>query len=331
MPKYIYRVLNRQEEMNDNIICSRYLNSSIYEINPKYRLRFGQDALDYITAHIISGNKISTTWISCSKDFNILRSYATSQNDIRPHVAIIKNHYETEIKSFAFNELSQMFKYGLIDEEQLIRHIRNLRLSEIEKFVIDLSNGSDYFYNLFIGSEMVNKRDGNLKLEPCLRESRYANKDSEVLVLGQISKCDYQILQPLQYDLLYALLNNGTIEEINKGILNIIKELKINYLCCAYNIEANEEFNGILKEIFSLLNEKEKNIFYKIYIERKTISFLTDNDYILKNEVINIQRDILKKIVFLLNETRLFGLNTENIRTLEEDKVLKKKFNNLTK
>ena len=80
-----------------------------------------------------------------------------------------------------------------------------------------------------------------------------------------------------------------------------------------------------------MLNEKEKNIFYKIYIERKTISFLTDNDYILKNEVINIQRNILRKIIFLLNETRLFGLNTENIRTLEEDKVLKKKFNNLTK
>lgn len=232
------------------ILCRKYFEYAPHFLSSQYQLKFGEDALDFITRHITCGNKISTTWISCSKDFNILKSYATSQTELRPCIAVIHHHNKTELKSIAFSDIAKLFGYGLIDDIQFVRYIRNLKLYEIEKFVIDLSNGHDNFYRLFIDSEMVNNKNGTIKTDRYFREINYTNKDSEVLVLGQIPSCYYKILQPLQYDLLYALLNNQSINAITIDILKIIEQFKINCLSCIYNINMNEDFNGIIKEIF---------------------------------------------------------------------------------
>lgn len=120
MEKYIYRVLNDMDEVTSDILCKKYIDYSPWLLLLNIEYTFGE-ALDNVTSHLLKGNTAYSVWISCSKNFNILRHFATSQTDKRPFFAIIKNH--SQCTPDIFNYYKYLFQlYGVKD----VNYIRNL-------------------------------------------------------------------------------------------------------------------------------------------------------------------------------------------------------------
>jgi len=321
MDKYVYRVMNEYEEACKIIMCKDYFDWAPWYALPKYDYFFGRDGLDTIATHLTKGNYVHTPWISCSKELDILKNFATEQTDRKPLLALIKEHSKTTLDCDKIKELINLVLNKEITYEQFIKKVRLVHFYELKKVVLDFSESRDKLYEMFINFGMVNKKTGDIRYKEFTREVNYAKANKELLILGEVPDYDVTILTPLQYEVLYGLKNNNSIKEINEDIVNIIRQdLNVSTYISETDFKIENNLYGITKELFSSLDDYEKRIFEVLYVKRLPIynwKFSCEN----KKIYLNIQKKVLEKVVNLMNEKRLLGLNP-NIRTIEEDKKL---------
>lgn len=314
MSNYIYRVLNNLDESTKEINCKQYWEYFPYTYD--FQECYLGEALDDITRHILKGNIRGTFWISASTDYNILTRFATSQDFRRPLFAVIKNHNKTTLISPKLDIDALNCSQNRMSIEKYKQQFRYTKLRQIDKFVINLYENI-YIYNLLVQVGIIYNSKRELKKNICDREWYYINRNKEVLILYNIPYQDYTTLYPLQYDVLYTLLKNGSIEEIDENILNIL----LNNLSLPVNIEKDIDYSlKNVKDLYENLTPEEKWVFNEIYINRTPLSVLSEKNHININYIINIQKGILKKALTFLNNKRLTGFKLELIKTIEEDK-----------
>jgi len=336
----IYRVL-RENEM-----CDKGLGKGLYSKTfsmDNYNNKTLGDALDNITTHVMKGNSSKTEFISCSNNFSLdLEKYASEQLDLRPYLAVIKNHDKSIIESTAYDvimdklnvyeSIYSKIKDGLTLEEynelinqddvlksiyedlrnqddlyskiilknidQYILHPRTrlrwltivIPQNEIKKLVINASNGiyNDELYKFFFEKHLIFNKTGFQKENYNQRECGTAKNSGELIVLNHISEKDIKILNPLQYDIIYALCENHTFlfGNINPKIFE-----QVDMFC--------EENYSKIENI--LQDENEKLLFKYMYMERKPIYKISST--IQGYEfVINLKKKILQKCIELLNK-----------------------------
>lgn len=331
----VYRVLDDCEQMRlgveNKIYCNSDYDGIAYVINNGSPI-FG-DNLDEIISHIQYGNTTTSKWISCSTNLKLdLEKYTVSklhfQKDYRPNVAIIRDHCESSLilkgnKLDFFECIKYLSNDDLKNEQfkQAMNFIRNKKNNEIEKMVLN-SSDNRLLYNLFeLG--FIRTKDG---YKPSLdsRAFNYARASEEVLVFSKIEKYpnysdNYDlskdnipyILSPLTYDILYALIVNGSIpnnpsDEIIANIIYGIKNIEKgiltndeigfyrNYYGCNYTLE----------KIINLYNDPRLDTL-SLYIELK-----------------KIKRSILSKRIRIINQILGTNYDYENIHLIDDNSLV---------
>ena len=218
--------------------------------------------------------------------------------DICKNNEFLKNYYHK------LNNIPEFFRWR-IPAQMCITAIRNLSLSDIDKFVIDASRDIYYdkIYSFFMQNGLIYNKNGNLKESYNQWESGTARKSSEVLVLSHISKTDFKVLNPLQYDIIYSLINNYSI--LTFGVDDSIIKL-IEIFCY-------ENFNIIE----TALSEQEKILFKKMYCNREPIYKITD-DLTSVKDIVNCKRNIISKCIIIMNKYYKKKYFTNYIMTLED-------------
>lgn len=232
--------------------------------------------------------------------------------------------YKENIITRRFLKIDE-FDY-LYPEIILKENIGKIKQSNINKLVIDASKNiyNDSVYGFFFNNEMICNRTGFTKTSYNQRESGTAKNSSELVVLNYISIEDMKILNPLQYDIIYALCMNHTFMfgNISPKIYEQV------------DIFSEENYRIIQNELES---ELEHLLFEKMYIERKPIYEIVTTIQGYKN-VIALKKNILDKCVRLLNKYfkeqyygRYFPTIEENINLskspvveVKEGKILRK-------
>lgn len=324
----IYRVLENSEYVLCSVINKIHSNSEFYNncfIQNFDDLRLS-DNLDNIISHVQHGNTTCSRWISCSKSLvTDLEKYAVSnltyKKTERPKVAVIRNHdksslYLKDLDVNIFDVLRKSSAMG--DVKEAVKILRNMPISKLDKVVIDL-NDTDLLVKLFnIG--FIRTKGGKI---PNLdsRAFNYARNAKEVVVLskienkyGQNRKVDIPcILDPIIYDVLYALFKNNSISDdmhpkMIEVFIKMIRNFPIQTLSkqelglyrshyrCNQSLEAIiQQYNDSRLDVLSLHQELlkiKRSIIYKIvdwmnkeYSKNynKTIYLIDDNSLILRS------------------------------------------------
>ncbi len=328
MDNYIYRVLNNFDEGSNEILCKEQMNYVPLTALLGFDYCVG-DALDNVTSHIISGNNKTSVWISCSKSFNVLEHFATMQEDRRPMFAIIKNHNQSTINSQKFLNYYNEYRETQ-NSEKFIAQVRNMKLKEIEKLVFDFSDRYDRLYNWLIKQHVIRmkNKEQSIKLVESDREIYYAQKQKEVLVLSKIPASDCMKLYPLQYDVLYALIENGSVKNIHDDIIQmLLNDLNIPCTHVTYPINDINMIKMILdhlpvhlKKLFESFDDSEKFFFIELYIKRTSVFNIWNQGYD-EQLIVNSLVQILQKTIMMLNQHRLTGFCTDEIHILPFQKT----------
>ena len=303
---YVYRVMSEYEVGPNKELLSATSTECMGDIRG-LGFKLGKDALDEIGSQVTQGNKRGTLWISCSKSFDVVNKYAIYTPDFRPTLAVISDHDKDEVVS---PELciyaSQLLTTDDEDKlRQTLYKIRNMSLDGIRKLVLDLSKiDKECLYYLLCQLDFVIKKDGNIKENINFRECNYASSSSEVLVLGSIPKKDYFILNPFQYDIVYAILSSNPDISL-ETVIAIVK----NHFCFS-------EKRCLLLEILKRqLTDEEKYVFMQMYIFRKTITNI-NQDGSTYSEILKLQTSIIQKAVELFKNNFYKEMCTNNIEVL---------------
>lgn len=331
---YIYRVLGPNEEMHYEVDKKLYSNSEydgIFHVYDIERLSLS-DNLDELLSHIQCGNNTTSKWISCSKNLiTDLEKYTVSKISWpkihRSDVAIIRNHDTSTLKikgnDFDFFEAFKKIPKEQLQSEEIknaIRHLRSLKNNDIEKLVIDLQDERLLYYLFELG--FIKTKSGK---KPSLgsRALNYANASDEILVFNQIdnkySKNNYIynmwnnkvnipfILSPIVYDVIYALITNGSIPKNSKdgAIIDVLSYMKI--------------FSP------SILTIEQRGVYNNHYLYNFTLEYIIESyddlrldTLSLYNELIKIKKSIIRTIIININKATGKNYNYENINLIDE-------------
>lgn len=204
---FVFRVLN--DEIDKDV-----LNKGI---NAKVRIPGGEqvlEALRLVNRHIQNGSEKDTCWISVSKNFlsdvEIYNMPIKGFNELRHDIAVIGGYDTTEV----------VFKmYYAVSHD--LTNIAAQNLFGIEKLVLDFS--SDERVKDLQKRGLHYKLDGTRKVGYA-RARAYGEKSSELLIYDNIPKENIKkILNPLETDILYALIKEYGMNDIN--IIGFINKL----------------------------------------------------------------------------------------------------------
>lgn len=196
--------------------------------------------------------------------------------------------------------------------------------SEVKKMVIDASTNiyTDKIYSSFFEKGLIFNKSGYQKEKFNYWEYGTARNSSEVIVLNHISCNDIKILNPLQYDILYALLNNYSIHNITNEIIQMLDLFK-------------EENYLKIRNLFQ--DSKELLVFDCLYVERNSILSACETKNVFNNAILYkeiIVRKCIQYLNYKLNKKyyckyapaieRVIKLNDCPGIELQGDKILKK-------
>ena len=335
----IYRILNPYEKMRFDFFGKIYSNDQFDGIAKVYC--YGEETLlsynlDEIISHIQYGNTTTSRWISCSTDLiTDLEKYSVSKIYFkkyhRPDISLIRNHDKSSfiIKDFDKDIFEIIRKIPIedlksIEVKQAIDKIRNMKIQNIKKLVIDLSD-RELLYKLFeLG--FIRTKTGS---KPSLysRAFNYARDSKEVLVLSEIDRNSktnneqYNLrrqnvnipctLSPIAYDVLYALIKNKSISN-NPSDLTIAKI--ITYV---------KKFSIVM------LAEKEISFYISHYICNHPldtiIEFYNDSrlDVLsLHQELLKLKRTTLSKVIKFINEMTKEEYNYNDINLIDDNSLV---------
>jgi len=204
----------------------------------------------------------------------------------------------------------------------LLSHVTNMPQAEVKKMVIDASYDiyMDKTYKELFDFGLIHNKNGETKQKYNQWESGTARNSSEVLVLNHISCNDIQILNPLQYDVLYALINSFSFYKITPEIIQMLDLFK--------------DYSKIRK-LFQ--DSKELLVFDYLYIKREAILNFSTTTTIFNN-VIYYKELVIQKCIQYLNHClnkkyydkyvsvleETINLKDSPVVELQGDKILKK-------
>lgn len=328
---YTYRVLNKYDYENiknkkkiiakDAFTC----NQTIF------------DALKVVGKHLQNGSKKDFPWISTSTSFTtVMEHYAV------PYLNGDTNSYKQRDLVAIF---SDMHESGIYPNDNVTL---NTPVTSINNIIINVSTDKERIEACKLG--LLYQSDGKKysSIKNMSPGFKYARKSKEILVLNNIdsNKIKY-ILNPLEMDLLYAVMKNYEIKQlpfnIDIFIDNILNNINVDNIFTEIEAMFYKEFfikdkflcdivDEIMKqnnistcdiskdELFQ--NAKKNNLTY--FQSDLQIDILSIYAYIK-----NIKRKIIRK---LLNQV---GYNLEQVPIIEDyihiiriGKINKKKNNN---
>lgn len=193
-----------------------------------------------------------------------------------------------------------------IPKQICLNEFRKLSQLDIEKFVIDASRNiyTDKNYRFFMDNGLIYNKNGFAKENFNQWEYGTAKNSSEVLVLNYIKREDFKILNPLQYDILYCLINNYSIfsSQINSEIIDML------------SIFSEENFSEIQK-LFD--NEVELALFNHMYRDREAIFKIIETTTGFSN-LLQFKKRILSKCINYMKKVYNMSYTDIYIATLEE-------------
>lgn len=196
--------------------------------------------------------------------------------------------------------------------------------AEVKKMVIDTSSNIyfDKTYKEFFELGLIHNKNGERKEKFNQWEYGTAKNSSEVLVLNHISSDDIQVLNPLQYDILYVLIRSFPFGSIKPEVIEMLDLFK-------------EENYSKIRNLFK--DSNELLVFDNLYVQRKSILNACETRQVFR-AAIYYKREIIKKCIQYLNYTLNKKFYDKYIPTIDEtiklnecpaielqgDKILKK-------
>lgn len=336
----IFRVL-RENEM-----CDKGLGKGIYSKTfsmDNYNTKTLGDALDNITTHVMKGNSSKTEFISCSNNLCLdLEKYASEQLDLRPYLAVIKNHDKSIIKSDFYDVIMEKLNllegiYSKISEGLTIDEYNELiNQDEILKSIYDeLRQQTDDYSKIYLNKlehyvlypkrwlmgTMIDIKQKDVK-KLVIDASRNIYDDEvykfffeKHLIFNKdgFQKESYNQRESGTAKNSGELVVLNYISEKDIKILNPLQYDIIYGLCMNYSFGIGNLPNKIFEQIDifcednykiieSILTIEEINLFKNMYVERKPIYQLVTNIEDFKI-IIGLKKNILSKCVELLNRT----------------------------
>lgn len=198
---------------------------------------------------------------------------------------------------------SNIALYVSYPKSKLLNCITMMKQSDVKKMVIDASNNiyNDKTYKMFFDAGIIYNKNGERKT--CFNQWEYgtARNSSEVIVLNHIASQDIQILNPLQYDVLYTLLNSFSLYSITLEVIQMLDIFK-------------EENYPTIRCLFQ--NKYELLVFDCMYVNRMSILNMAYTKTLFKN-IIYYKELVLQKCIQYLNHVLSKKYNDKAIFCLE--------------
>lgn len=314
---YTYRVLNKYDyeniENKNKIIAKSAFTSDETIL----------DALKVVGQHLQNGSKKDFPWISTSTSFTtVMEHYAVPYSNDETNI-----HKQRDLVAIFFD----MYQSGIYSN---INVKLDTPVSLIDNIIINVSTDEERVKACDLG--LLYKKNG-VRYSPLQNISpglKYARKSKEILILNYIdtNKIKY-ILNPLEMDLLYAIIKNL---EINKLKIDIDKFID-NILSTLNNINVNNVFTETEAMFYKEFFIKDKflcDIVHEIMKQNNISTCNISKDELLKKDKKNnlayiqndLKIDILSIYAYIKNIKRIIigkllrqvGYNLDSVPIVED-------------